>query len=379
MAPLGISRVTDITRMDRLGLPVFASIRPRGRSLRVHAGKGLDAQAARVGALMEAVEFAVAEPLRTRWAAETMTLASAFEQFGGELEPIDFAPLLDHEATPDQMVTTVACESLGQGRIVRLPAELVFMPFEEKDTPAVFGWTSTGLASGNSVEEATLHGLLEVLERDALSMDRAQARSRWLTQLPAPFSELVAAWESLGIRTAVRWLPNPFGVTCVHACLHEPGSDGMHLAAGAGAHLDPRHALARALCEAAQSRLSHIHGGRDDIVRFYGRYNGLGLARREELDRPFLTRMFDASRPLDFATLAGAAWMTRESSLGQLLSGLLDSMASAGFDTVLRHRFEIELGGMSVVKVVVPRCEDVENSAVRMGRRLFSAVTGEVH
>jgi ribosomal protein S12 methylthiotransferase accessory factor len=41
MPALGISRVTDITAMDRLGLPVFASIRPRGLALCVNAGKGM--------------------------------------------------------------------------------------------------------------------------------------------------------------------------------------------------------------------------------------------------------------------------------------------------------------------------------------------------
>ena len=56
MPALGISRVTDITRLDRLGLPVHASVRPRGRTLRVHAGKGMLVDEARVGALMEAVE-----------------------------------------------------------------------------------------------------------------------------------------------------------------------------------------------------------------------------------------------------------------------------------------------------------------------------------
>ena len=67
MPVLGISRVTDITRMDRLGLPVFASVRPRSRTLHVHAGKGVNAVEARVGALMEAVEYAAAEPQRSSW------------------------------------------------------------------------------------------------------------------------------------------------------------------------------------------------------------------------------------------------------------------------------------------------------------------------
>src|SRR5579862_6644062 len=60
---LGISRVTDISRLDRVGVPVFASIRPGAQrgSLCVNAGKGLTAAEARVGAAMEAIEFAMAE------------------------------------------------------------------------------------------------------------------------------------------------------------------------------------------------------------------------------------------------------------------------------------------------------------------------------
>jgi len=39
------------------------------------------------------------------------------------------------------------------------------------------------------------------------------------------------------------------------------------LARGAGCHLDPAVALSRALCEAAQSRLTRVAGTRDDIQR----------------------------------------------------------------------------------------------------------------
>jgi ribosomal protein S12 methylthiotransferase accessory factor len=62
--PLGITRVTDITRLDRAGIPVYASIRPGAAagSLCVNAGKGLRPIEAEVGAYMEAIEFALAEP-----------------------------------------------------------------------------------------------------------------------------------------------------------------------------------------------------------------------------------------------------------------------------------------------------------------------------
>src|SRR6202453_4235036 len=65
---LGISRVTDTTRLDRVGIPVYASIRPTALpgSLCVNAGKGLHPIEAEVGAYMEAIEFALAEPGASR-------------------------------------------------------------------------------------------------------------------------------------------------------------------------------------------------------------------------------------------------------------------------------------------------------------------------
>ena len=66
MDRLGISRVTDSTRLDRIGIPVFSSIRPSAAeaSLCVHAGKGTTTTEARTGALMEAIEFAFSDPIK---------------------------------------------------------------------------------------------------------------------------------------------------------------------------------------------------------------------------------------------------------------------------------------------------------------------------
>src|SRR5262245_48977598 len=57
----GITRVGDITGLDRLGLPVWIAVRPNARTLSVSQGKGLDDMAARVSAAMEAIEIAHAE------------------------------------------------------------------------------------------------------------------------------------------------------------------------------------------------------------------------------------------------------------------------------------------------------------------------------
>ena len=63
---VGISRVTEVTYLDRIGIPVFVAIRPdaQPRSVCVSAGKGLTAADARIGAYMEAIELAWAEHVR---------------------------------------------------------------------------------------------------------------------------------------------------------------------------------------------------------------------------------------------------------------------------------------------------------------------------
>src|SRR5512137_576024 len=54
----GITRVADITNLDRVGIPVFSSIRPMADkgAISVYNGKGASPVEARVSAMMEGVE-----------------------------------------------------------------------------------------------------------------------------------------------------------------------------------------------------------------------------------------------------------------------------------------------------------------------------------
>ena len=58
---LGITRVGDLTGLDVLGIPVAFAARPNSRSLSVTQGKALCPEAARLGAVMEALEQVFAE------------------------------------------------------------------------------------------------------------------------------------------------------------------------------------------------------------------------------------------------------------------------------------------------------------------------------
>ncbi|MFB2838860.1 YcaO-like family protein [Floridanema evergladense] len=53
---MGITRCANVTGLDRIGIPVYCSIKPRSRMVQIHNGKGLFTIAAKVSALMEAIE-----------------------------------------------------------------------------------------------------------------------------------------------------------------------------------------------------------------------------------------------------------------------------------------------------------------------------------
>src|SRR6478609_1704254 len=59
----GITRVANVTGLDRIGLPVVLVTRPNSRSVAVSQGKGTSLEAAKVSALMEGIELWHAENL----------------------------------------------------------------------------------------------------------------------------------------------------------------------------------------------------------------------------------------------------------------------------------------------------------------------------
>ena len=374
MPSLGISRVTDITRLDRLGLPVYASVRPRARGIRVTAGKGVSADEARASALMEAVEHAVADPHLYEWQGRRLSLRDITRQFDDCVGIADFGSTMCPTPDRKRMVTTTSCECVDRSGEYQIPAELVFYPYADAESAlGLFGSTTNGLASGNSVAEATLHGLLEVMERDAVAMNRAHDVSLSVDTagLPEPFLGFAARWHEMGVELSVRSIPNTFGLPCFRAGLYERSSTDVNLAAGTGLHVDRNIALSRAICEAAQSRLSTLHGGRDDITRFYTKYR-LAPDLRAGMESRVVDNMFDESRRIVFESIPRR--MSSGRSVTAVLNDVLDSLRRAGLPLVLRHSFPMPLNGLHVVKVVVPMTELVDGDSRRIGRRLLKRI-----
>ena len=60
---VGVTRVSDITGLDRVGIPIYSCVRPRAANgaVSVYSGKGVKDVLAKISALMEAIERYSAE------------------------------------------------------------------------------------------------------------------------------------------------------------------------------------------------------------------------------------------------------------------------------------------------------------------------------
>jgi len=323
--------------------------------------------------LMEALEFAAADPRRNA-VGRPLSVGALQASWAGAFRFVDLAPRRDVPVDAALVLPVLDCEDLIRDAATALPTELLFVSDAKSPRPPVFGSNTNGVASGNSLDEATLHGLLEVLERDALSLDQARRTSRRVRDdsLPPRFIEMAAAWRRRGVQLVVRHVPGDTGLPCFKAWLIEPESTDINLCSGSGLHLDREIALTRAICEAAQSRLSTLHGGRDDIVDFYAKYTQVDAARRREAEARLVAAVEDAEGDIAFADVGQASTAGR--SLPELLAELLERLRAIGLGSVLRYRFGADLDGLHAVRIVVPRCESSESDLRRMGPRLMSAV-----
>jgi ribosomal protein S12 methylthiotransferase accessory factor len=259
-ARTGIGAVHDITHLDCLGLPVFIAERPGAPANRFSFGKGRVAVEAQVGAYMEAIESHFAEPgnsaVETRWGTpRDLPPLSA--------DPVaDFAPILDRRAAVDAPLLLARAQDVRTGAEAWVPAELVFNPAPD-GIEMLYGAASNGLASGNSVTEASLHALLELIERDIWSIEFVRNRSALVTALPDDVQRVAGTAAANGLNLVIRAVPNDYDLPFFVAFLFDPANPSRRVFNGGwGCHLAREVALMRAVTEAAQSRAGFLHGAR---------------------------------------------------------------------------------------------------------------------
>lgn len=263
---VGVTRVADITRLDTIGIPTFQAVRPLSRTVAVSQGKGVTPELAKLSAVMESVEtWHVEQPMPPLVTAAPRDIGA---QLGYEVSALaPCVPSLLHDRLP---LDWVAARSLVDGAPTFVPVGVVRLTLEERTdwNPPVFFESTNGLASGNTLVEAALHALCEVIERDAMTAAVAGGGEMGVRVDPrssgsAAADELCTLIERADVTLEVRFVPSPTGLPCFLswvACHDYPAP-----MFGFGCHLSPEIALTRAISEAAQARLAYISGARDDL------------------------------------------------------------------------------------------------------------------
>ena len=162
-ATVGITRLADITGLDRLGVPIWCAVRPDSSTLAVDSGKGATPVAAATSAAMEALERSVAEDFVDDSVRATYEQIGPRAAFGPHEHPrLGFAIW-----SPDTVRSWTHAWDLAAGEEVLVPSALVGLPtFRRRAEERWWAASSNGLASGNHFLEALCAGLYEVIERD---------------------------------------------------------------------------------------------------------------------------------------------------------------------------------------------------------------------
>jgi thioglycine synthase len=312
---IGITRISDITCMDRLYIPNYSVTLPGTDDIFwVYGGKGMTRTQAKVSALMESIERHSSMHKTIPRIAIRDSYLHLSNSCNKVLHPAEVIEPLNPNYNESSTIDFLTGFDLLKNEEVFVPAELAYYRYFPKH-PAVSVFQSShtnGLASGNVLEEAVCHALCEVIERDAVSIADLCAScipyniieklgesfevnkfidSHLLDSIGAQFVDESTIYPDIDISEVARDFPplrnllRKFTEAGIPLMIKNITQKDMHIptiaassiecithdyglfAKGYGTHLDSRVALIRAITELAQTRAANIQGARDDLKR----------------------------------------------------------------------------------------------------------------
>jgi YcaO-like protein with predicted kinase domain len=266
----GISRVAELTGLDSAWLPVYTCVRALSETVSIHAGKGLDRPFSRAGAILEGIEFEVAEHPTGDW-----NLARACD-----LDPGTYVPLDECFPTRSSVMnsfTPLAWEevvNIQNGAKKLIPSDLVWLITRIKGQALMaVQMGSNGVATGGSIEDAILSGLYEVIERDAWTLNQYLLDSGFLLKrtplvdLPPRIESCIRKIDGANLKVHLFDITNDYKIPVFSAIILDLSGQCAGTFGGYGCHLNAEIAAIRAITEAAQARCCYISGARDDLFR----------------------------------------------------------------------------------------------------------------
>ncbi|WP_180356773.1 TOMM precursor leader peptide-binding protein [Kitasatospora sp. GP30] len=345
----------------------------RGRPLRGQsAGKGATAAQAKAGALGEAIERFSAV-----WQGDEHHVRAPYRSLAGEAVHPDalqlyserqYAGRADWNArgvafhqVPEPFDENAAHDwtpvwSLTSRRHVHVPTAMLYYGYPQLPGRAFTNADSNGSAAGGTLEEAVLHGLLELIERDSVALwwynrVRRPAVAPDTTALPQ-----LAGWQqthaALGREAWVLDLTSDLGVPVAAAVSRRTDSPAEGILLGFGADLDLGGAVAKAMREADQllpaaaRAVSHAASPTpaDDASLHWWRTATVA-------NQPYLRPLPDS--PDHPGTAAASPPRRERTDLPADVETLRQALEEGGMEVLVTDQTRPDIG-LPVVKVMVP-------------------------
>lgn len=334
-ASAGITRVADLTQMDCLGVPVCQAIRPKSKNYVVSQGKGGDIQSARISAIMESLEFFHGENIKSDLEEDVEVLKPILPYDIYELPRIG-----DSDPKKSLTISWSAMLNVINGHHSFFPWDSINLDFTINKPCSIFRSTSNGFCGGESDESALRHGYLEVLERHILATGdkvRIKIDASVCDILPRECKSIM----DYGFKMAVYAYESIIKIPTFKVVIYSP-AEGL---AFSGTCCDPdvEIALRKAYYEAAQSRLTHITGSRDDLTyisyRIKSEYCSSSMAAP-----PYVCLS-------DYIRVCGTSLQAK----GLNSNGyLIDRIVLSGYKSILIKNISLEKIGIPFYVVVIP-------------------------
>lgn len=413
---IGVTRISDITYMDKLYIPNFSAILPDTEdSIWVYSGKGITKQHAKASALMESIERYCSLPSTYSKSFIHGTYLELSKIYKKVLHPNEVVePVEPIYNDKESIIDYVLGFDLLKNEDVLVPAQLVFSKFSAKSPSInVFPYSHTnGLASGNVLEEAICHGLCEVIERDAISIADLCSSSipysileniikslknvdyglYLINQIPEdkfvddsniypdvniseiveefePIKFLVRKFTDAGISLLIKDITQKdIGIpTFVASSVEWITKDYGYFAKGYGTHPDSRIALIRAITELSQTRAVNIQGARDDLKKIQYKDNDEIYKRKWQFITSSSSTQTNNNKNIAFSEIK--TYIKKD--ILDDIKLILNKLKKAGLKRAIVVDLTNPNVGIPVVRIIVPGLETFEVAKIYTNANLI--------
>lgn len=359
---IGVTRIADLTNLDRIGIPVFSCIRPEAKegAISVYNGKGYTKKAAEVSAIMESIE---------RYSAEKININifgkySLLKINNNILNPNDL--ILPQFKNYDNIIPWSSGYQINPNTLecnpILIPSNAIFHPIDKKYN-YLFRTNTNGLASGNTIEEALFHGICEVIERDAWSISEYTNNGGSIIRDidDNEINTLLEKFNDAGVDIILRNITSDIGINTIAAISDDiKMKDPTLLCLGMGTHTSPKIAIIRALTEVAQSRVTQIHGAREDTV-IADIKKKMGYERTKKINK----KWFENKNSCKYKDLKDLS--TNDFKID--IKNIIDELKRNNILQVLFYNLTDPMIKIPVVRVIIPKLECFSIDSERVGFR----------